>query len=126
ARHRDNGTLARPAFGRLRPSVLAGLHAVEILDAGHRQVELPVVAEPAAPEPRQILARRTVHGTEEIRRRRLLEGPGFGVLAESRIEPLRPQYLVAQQGQAVGRLEVSDRVAVRLLDGTGARQDRRR
>jgi hypothetical protein len=62
---------------------------VHIGDTIDREIEGPVVEEPPAPEPGEVLAALAVDGPEEVRRLRMLVCPVANELAERQIEPLR-------------------------------------
>jgi hypothetical protein len=56
----------------------------------------------------------------------MFEGPVGDEFAEGRVEPVRAEDILAQQGQAERRFEIGDRVAVFFLNGVGAGHDHRR
>src|SRR6202044_3331920 len=91
----------------------------------HGQIESPVVEIPAAPEPAQILAGLALHRPEEVRWRGMMEGPVANEAAESPVETLRPENLLAQQDESQGGLEVCQWMPIFLKNGIRTGHDDR-
>src|SRR6056300_1039382 len=71
-----------------------------------RYVHMICGVEPASPKPIQINTRSVFHGTEEICRRRMLEGPTTAVLLECIVEQLTTHYGFTENVQCCRRLAV--------------------
>ena len=69
---------------QFQPAVDSGI-TVDIGDAIKREIEGPVVEEPPAPEPGEILAALAVDGPEEVRRLWMFVRPVANELAERRV-----------------------------------------
>lgn len=81
----------------------------EVVDGRDGLIECRGREEPPPPEPREVHARGVLHRAEEIRRLRVLEGPGVRVGFPGVIEPLGPEDPLAQEVQRPSGLGVVER-----------------
>src|SRR6185437_15276534 len=73
-------------------------------------IETPIVEEPFPPKPREVFAGFVLHRPEEIVRPGMAIGPGVDIAAESIIEALFAEDLLAQQDQAQCGFEIDQRM----------------
>ena len=109
--------LGRALIGRLTESrfhvgvLRIHLHPLDVL---HRNVHVVGRVEPAAPEPVEVHPRGVLHGAEEVRRRRMFEGPATAVLLEGVVEQVTAHHGLTQNVQSRGGLAVG--VVAKLVD----------